>query len=316
MEYGLQIEPAFGFSYDEAVTVARAAQDLGYSAVWASDHFLLDPSRPDLNCMDCWTLLAGLARDTTSIRIGSLVTCVTYRNPAVLAKVAATVDTMSGGRLIFGLGAGWNAAEHRAYGIAFPDPGERVGRLREALEITERLWTQATTTYDGRYYRLVDAPSAPKPLQKPRPPILVGGSKPRLLKLMARHADLINMGSGQTPETYGKNLRSLEELCRAEKRDLATIKKTHLMTFVVGKDRQEASEVISRVAQQAGKTADEYVSNRGTTFIGTAPEAVATIQEFADAGVQHIMTRFPFGEELRSMRLFADAIMPETRGSN
>lgn len=186
MDFGLQIEPAYGFEYDYAAEIANTSSQHGYTSVWASDHFMLNLTDSDRNCMDCWTLLAALARDTSGLRLGSLVSCVTYRNPAMLAKVAATVDMMSGGRLVFGIGAGWNEAEHMAYGINFPRPGERVERLREAVEITRSLWTTPVTNFVGRHYQMTNAVSAPKPVQKPHPPILIGGSKPRVLRTAAK----------------------------------------------------------------------------------------------------------------------------------
>ncbi|MEX2378167.1 MAG: TIGR03560 family F420-dependent LLM class oxidoreductase [Dehalococcoidia bacterium] len=313
VDFGLQIEPAYGFTYEEVLELGLACSGHGFQSVWMSDHFMQDPNNAERNCMDCWTLMSALAAEVKDIRLGSLVTCVTYRNPAVLAKIAATVDLISGGRLDFGIGAGWNEAEHNAYGIRFPSPGERVDRLFEAIEIIRRLWTEPKATFQGKHYSVTDAVSAPKPVQRPYPPILVGGSKPRMLRAIARYADIVNMGSGQSPQSYAGNLGKLEAVCAEEGRDFNRIRKTHLMTFVVAKSADELEEVVGRAAAHAGVTPDQFRANRGFSFIGTAAEAVDVIKQYNDAGVSQFMARFPYGEERRSMRLFADDVMPRVR---
>ncbi len=310
MDYGLQIEPAYGFSYDEVVEAVATAQEHGYTSAWSSDHFFLGAGDPERNCMDCWTLLAGLARDTSDIGLGSMVTCVTYRNPALLAKAAATVDVMSGGRLTFGIGAGWNDTEHEAYGFEFPGAGERVTRLQEATEMIRGLWTQPRTDFTGRYYSAVDAVSAPKPAQQPHPPILIGGSGPRVLRTAARFADCINMGSGQSPESYAAKLESLRSLCDAEGTDFDRIRPSHLMTFVMGRDSSEVDEAVERAAAFGGVSKNEFVAQRGFSFIGTTAEAVEAVRSYQEAGVQEMVTRFPYGDEKRSIRLMAEEVMP------
>lgn len=309
MDYGLQIEPAYGFEYDQAAELVNSATRHGYTSAWSSDHFMLNPVDTDRDCMDCWTFLAGLARDTSGLRIGSLVTCVTYRNPAVLAKVAATVDRMSGGRLVFGIGAGWNEAEHNAYGIPFPPVGERVERLREGVELIRKLWTEPVTNFDGQHYSASKAVSAPKPLQDPHPPILIGGSKPRVLRTVARYANYTNMGSGQSPESYEKNLGVLNNLCKEEGTNFDHIRRSHLMTFVTGRDSTEVDTAAGSAAKFAGVSKKHFIENRGFTFIGTTSEAVDAIKKYRDAGVQEMVTRFPFGDEERSMQLMADEVM-------
>lgn len=310
MDYGLQIEPAYGFTYEEALEAVETAQQNGYTSAWSSDHFLLGEDDPDRNCMDCWTLLAGLARDTSGIRLGSMVTCVTYRNPALLAKIAATVDVMSKGRLTFGIGAGWNEVEHNAYGYAFPRVGERIDRLREAVEIIRGLWTERYTTFEGHHYAVVNAVSAPKPVQQPHPPILIGGSGPRLLRTAARFADCINMGSGQSPESYSAKLELLRSMCDDEGTDFDRIKPSHLMTFIIGTDASELEDAVGRAAAFEGISKDEFVSRNANAFIGTTAEAADAVRSYQDAGVREMVTRFTYGDETRSMRLMAEEVMP------
>ena len=165
MKVGVIVSPAAGWRYDELAALARA-----------------------------WTLVAALARDTERIRLGTLVTAVQYRNPALLAKIAAGIDQISGGRLELGLGAGWKEDEYRAYGYEFPPAGARVEQLRDALEITTRLWRDDRATYAGKHYGVADAVCSPKPLQRPRPPIWVGGARPRVMRLAARYADGFDLG--------------------------------------------------------------------------------------------------------------------------
>jgi len=280
MDYGLQIEPAYGFTYEEALEAVETAQQNGYASAWSSDHFLLGEDDPDRNCMDCWTLLAGLARDTSGIRLGSMVTCVTYRNPALLAKIAATVDVMSKGRLTFGIGAGWNEVEHNAYGYEFPAVGERIERLREAVEIIRGLWSERYTNFEGQHYSVVNAVSAPKPVQRPHPPILIGGSGPRLLRTAARFADCINMGSGQSPESYFAKLEVLRSMCEEEGTDFNRIKPSHLMTFIIGTDASEVEAAIGRAAAFEGISKAAFVAKNTNAFIGTIAEAVDAIKRY------------------------------------
>lgn len=310
MQFGLQIEPQFGFTYMQVRDLAAKCRAHGFESIWASDHFLLSPGDTDRNCMDCWTLLAALAAEVKDIRLGSLVTCMSYRNPAVLAKIAATVDLISGGRLEFGVGAGWKDVEHDAYGILFPSPGERVDRFLEGIQIIRGLWTQPETTFDGRFYSVRDAASAPKPVQRPHPPILIGGSKPRMLRAMARFADSVNMGGANDPAGYAETLGRLQIACEREGTDFDRLRKTHMQTFVVASTDRDVEELVERVARADGMSPDEYRQKRARAFIGTASGAVDLVRQYAELGVTQIMTVFPFGEEQRSMDVFAESVIP------
>ena len=185
MDAGIQIEPQFGFSFEEFVGIAREAESLGFSHFWTSDHFFLAPEEPQTECLEAWSLLAALSQVTTRLRLGTLVTCQSYRSPALLAKIAAGVDVMSGGRLEFGVGAGWKEVEYTAYGFPFPPAGVRVGQLVDTLEIVRAMWTTERATYGGRYYSVRDALCSPKPVQRPHPPILVGAAGDRMLRVVA-----------------------------------------------------------------------------------------------------------------------------------
>jgi F420-dependent oxidoreductase-like protein len=200
------------FSYPVLEEFWRAADGLGaFHAIWDYDHFygLVDPAQPTL---EGWTLLAGMAVLTRNTRVGCLVSAVTYRNPAMLAKMAVTVDHMSAGRLEFGIGAGWHENEHRGYGLEFPSPRARVEMLDEALTITRRLWTEDSVSFQGHYYTLDAAFCNPKPQQRPHPPIVIGGVKPKMLRVIARHADEWN-APGTGPEEWSRVSANLDEAC-------------------------------------------------------------------------------------------------------
>ena len=191
MKLAVIFSPAAGaHPYPELRDLAREAERAGLESFWVSDHFFGGPvGVPDRDCLEAWTLVAALARETTRIRLGVLVTAAQYRNPALLAKIVAGVDQMSDGRVEFGIGAGWKTEEYRAYGYEFPPAGARVEQLKDSLEICRRLWTSDRATYHGKHYRIDDAVCAPKPAQRPHPPIWVGGSGPRVIRLAARYAD-------------------------------------------------------------------------------------------------------------------------------
>jgi probable F420-dependent oxidoreductase len=194
MKLGVIVSPAAGYGYDEIKDLARESERSGLESFWVSDHFFGGEGFPDRDCLEAWTLLAALARDTKTIRLGCLVTAAQYRNPALLAKIVAGVDQMSGGRIEFGIGAGWKVNEYQAYGYEFQDPGPRVDQMIEAIEICRRLWTEERASYAGKHYRIENAVCAPKPAQKPYPPLWVGGSGPRVMRVAARLADGFDIG--------------------------------------------------------------------------------------------------------------------------
>src|SRR6266480_7322936 len=214
-------------SYDDILRVWLEADNIPLiEHAWAFDHFIplgLDPTGP---CLEGWTLLAALAARTDRLRVGVMVTGNTYRHPAVLAKMGATVDVISHGRLDFGIGAGWNELECSMYGIPLYAPGERIRRLGEACEVVKKLWTETVANFDGKYYQLKDARCEPKPVQKPYPPFVIGGSGEQLtLRVVAQYADIWNFVGGSI-DIFRHKIEVLEEHCEAVGRDPSEIERS------------------------------------------------------------------------------------------
>ncbi|MGH9034586.1 MAG: TIGR03560 family F420-dependent LLM class oxidoreductase, partial [Acidimicrobiia bacterium] len=202
----------------KAKEIALLAEAKGYDSVWVYDHFHNVPKPAHEAVFECWTTLAALAEATTTVRLGQMVGCALYRAPAVLAKITSNIDVISGGRLEWGIGAGWYRNEFAGYGFPFPEPKERIGRMRETVEIVKAMWSQPEATYDGRYFQLDRAQCDPKPLQSPHPPVWIGGGGEQLtLRVVARHADWANFG-GQ-PHEWAHKREVLKEHCKAVGRD-------------------------------------------------------------------------------------------------
>ena len=288
----------------------QEAEELGFDSAWTFDHFIPIVADPKGPCYDGWTLLAALAAKTSRMRIGCLVTGNTYRNPAVLAKMATTVDHISGGRLQLGIGAAWFKLEHQAYGIPFYTAKERVDRMEEAVQLIRMLWTEKETNFTGKYYQLVDAPFEPKPLQKPYPPILIGGrGKKWTLPIVAKYADAWNAG-GLSPAGMAELIEVLNGYCRQFDRNCADIEKTFATLMVLSDNEQKVDQVAQLVAQARGVTPEQA---RATMLMGTSEEVKEQVQAYIDAGVEHIIIamRQPYDRE--GLRRFAQEVMPEFR---
>jgi F420-dependent oxidoreductase-like protein len=306
MDLGVQIEPQFGFSYDSVRDIARAAHAAGFTRLWVSDHLFLNKDSVATDCLEAWTLLAALARDTQGIRIGPMVTAQSYRNPALLAKIAAGVDQMSGGRLEFGVGAGWKDVEYTAYGYEFPEAGVRVTQLVETLEICTRLWRDERATYHGKYYRVDEAVCAPKPKQKPLP-IWIGGTKPRVMRIAAKWAQWFNMSNPSTApsERIATMNASLAEACKAVGRDPATLKKSLFVTAFVAPTSKEADTLVDELAAKAKTTRQEWLAARPGAIVGTTDEAAEKFREIANGGIDHANVMLPYGHELEGIKALA-----------
>jgi F420-dependent oxidoreductase-like protein len=230
------------FDYPVLEEFWRSADELGFHSIANYDHFygLVDPATPTF---EGWTTLAAMAAVVRRARISCLVSSVTYRNPAVLAKMAVTVDHICGGRLDFGIGAGWHEGEHRGYGLEFPSAGTRVDMLDEALTVIRRLWSEKSVTFAGRFYTLTDALCEPKPVQRPHPPIVIGGEKPRMLRVVARHADEWNVINAGDPQAWAQVSASLDDACREVGRDPAEIRRSVQLFLHPAQDGQVEAQL-------------------------------------------------------------------------
>jgi F420-dependent oxidoreductase-like protein len=294
MRFALMTEPQQGLSYDEQLGLARLAERLGVEAFFRSDHYRGFPGPADQPTTDSWTVLAGLARETTKIRLGVLVSPVTFRHPGAFAKVITTVDEMSGGRVEVGVGAGWNDAEHAGLGLAFPDIKQRADLMEDQLAVLHGLWGAPDGwSYRGSQLTVNGAVFWPKPVQRPHPPIIVGGEgSPRSLRLAAQYADEYNISSNPPDICRDINAR-LDEECRKVGRDPATITRSAMVGLLIGADE---AEVRRRVADQlavvaaADTDATAWFEERRPRWIsGTPDEARAMVARFEAAGVQRIM---------------------------
>jgi F420-dependent oxidoreductase-like protein len=303
VDLGIQIEPQFGFSYADVLGIAREGEVSAFRALWVSDHLFLNPDAVATDCLEAWTLLAALAVDTKTIRIGPMVTSQSYRNPALLAKIAAGVDHMSGGRLEFGLGAGWKEVEYRAYGYEFPDAPTRITQMVETLEICTRLWREPKSTYRGKHYRIEDAVSSPKPVQKPLP-IWIGGTKPRVMRIAAKYANWFNMSNPSDPvePRIAELNKALPEACKAVGRDIATLKRSLFIQVLAAPTRREVDEVAGELGSRAKTSGAEWLKARPTMIVGTPDEVGTRLRAIAGAGIDHANIMFPYKFELIGVR--------------
>ena len=231
MRFVFMVDPQEGLTYARMVELAQAAEQAGFDAFVRSDHWLSLQGNWSAGATDAWTTLGGLARETARIRLGTMVSPITFRLPVALAKAVATVDEMSGGRVELGIGAGWYAPEHERFGIPYPPMAERFEMLEEQLQILVGLWTEPSLTFEGRHYRLIGAVCEPKPLQRPHPPIVVGGyGKPRLVRLAASYADELNLDN-PTPESCVEVHGRLDAACRAAGREPGTVGRSAMLAW-------------------------------------------------------------------------------------
>ena len=299
-------EPQQGATYDQLLAVAQLAEELGFDAFFRSDHYLNMGGTPGPGSTDAWVTLAAIARETSRIRLGTLVTPVTFRLPGLLAIQVAQADVMSGGRIELGLGAGWYEAEHTAYGIPFPPTGARFEMLEEQLAIVTGLWTTPIGemfAFDGKHYQLADSPALPKPTQQPRPPIIIGGGGPkRTPRLAAQFADEFNLAFRDVSDFRDASDR-VRVACERIDRDPATMQYTAAQVVCVGRDEAE----VQRRAQAIGRAADEL---REHGAAGTPAEAVARIHTFAAAGAETMYLQVLDLDDLDHLRLIAAEVAP------
>lgn len=314
IRFGIQTGPQF-VSWDALLRYWRAADDLGYQTAYTFDHFLPIAPGGDMGdqwvedtCLEGWTALTALGALTKQIRVGCLVTGNTYRHPAVLANMATTVDHITNGRLEFGIGAGWYELEHSMYGVPFYSVPERIRRMGEAIEVCKLLWTQHRSNYQGQYYSLNDALSEPKPIQKPHPPVVIGGSGEKLtLRRVARHADTWN--SFGSPEVFQKKLEILKQHCDAVGRDFNEIEIQAGAALIIGRDAEAVNQQLASIARTRNVPVERA---KQMALAGTPDEVAARLQQYIDVGVTHFLfTGGPYTPE--RLEVFAQDVMPRFR---
>ncbi|QBD83414.1 LLM class F420-dependent oxidoreductase [Ktedonosporobacter rubrisoli] len=280
------------------IRVTQTAEELGFASAWLVDHFHTTPTPSQEVTFECWTSIAALARETRSIRIGQMVTCNNYRHPALLAKMASTVDVLSHGRLNFGIGAGWYEHEFRAYGYAYPEAPERLQQLREAVQIILAMWTQEEAHFAGKYYQINGAINQPKGVQKPHIPLLIGGDGEKVtLKLVARYADACNIGND--PASVRQKLTVLKAHCEALGRDYESIRRTtSTLCLLAESDEQALAQLPAALKARLG-------DRLNTALIGSPATLRRRLEAYAEAGVQELLLRFVAGTDLETLRRFA-----------
>jgi len=304
LHVGVQLQ-AQHTSWTEFRDALLAVEELGLDSVWTFDHLLPFSGPEDGAALETLTTLSAMAALTGRVRLGVLVAGVLYRDPATLAKSAALVDHISGGRLEFSLGAAWAEREFDAYGLPFPPLRERYERLEEALQIVEALWSRPRTTFEGTHYRLHDAPCEPKPLQSPRPPITLGGSGLGTLRIAARHADRWNAQG--SPERCAERAARLERCCAEVGRDFAEIELSVHPSLSVAATTAEAEEVAARTAAAHGGDLEQQ---RDRWLIGTPAEVAEQVRAFTDRGFSHFVFGVGHPFEREPLRLLREEVLP------
>jgi F420-dependent oxidoreductase-like protein len=318
MQFGLQ-HPNFNFDYDAQSNngdtsqiadslrnLVTRAENIGFDSFWVMDHFhqIQFVGRPEEPMLEGWTIISMLAGITTKIKLGTLVTGIIYRYPSVLAKVAATLDVLSKGRLYMGIGAGWNEQESLAYGISFPSNQERMLMLEEAIQIIRKMWTEEPyASFNGKYYQIHNAYCNPKPIQKPSPPILVGGSGERkTLKIVAKHADACNLFG--SPETVRKKLDILKEHCKTVGRDYDSILKTKLGAIIID---DNSDMVKNRVRETFRGIPEEQIKE--FVIYGTPEDVLRQIEILEQVGIQYLIVDLEPSREVEALDTFANKVI-------
>ena len=275
--------------WDTILKASKDIEDLNYESVWVYDHFHTVPSPTQDPTFECWSLMAALSQVTEKVRIGQMCTCNSYRNPAYLTKVASTIDSMSGGRLEFAIGAGWYDQEYKAYGYEYPSAGIRLKMLEEALQIYIAMNTEEKATFEGEFYSIKNAINQPKPLQKPYPPLWVcGGGEKVTLKLLARYGDYGNWDVDVDGFIHKSEI--LKNHCEQQKRDYSSIKKTLHTNVIIGENQKDLENKIEKISTVTGIPKEMYIDK---PLVGTQEKVFNTVDEFKSVDCSYIIAYIP-----------------------
>jgi F420-dependent oxidoreductase-like protein len=303
MQLCLMIEGQEGVTWSQWLDLARACEEQGVPTLFRSDHYMqLGGGHPERGSLDAWTTLAALAAVTTTLRFGTLVSPATFRHPSMLAKAVVTADHVSGGRMELGLGAGWHAREHEAYGFPFPPTRERMDVLEEQLQVIRGAWLTEPFSFEGRHYTVRDLNAQPKPVQRPRPPIIIGGSAgPRSAALAARYADEYNTVF-PTLDDVRERHAAVERACEAAGREPLPF--SVMTSVVLGRDRGELEDRLRRLAELTGEDAALLLAQPPSGWVvGTLDDAAEQIAALDEAGVQRLMCQHLLHDDLDAVAL-------------
>lgn len=316
MQLGVMVEGQEGLTWDRWRQIMACVEELGFESLWRSDHFmsLVDNDRESL---ETWVALTLAAAETTRLRFGPLVCPITFRHPSLLARMAAAVDALSGGRLVLGVGAGWNAQEHHAFGLPFPPVHERMDMLEEGLEVIAALLGDGPAQFAGRYYQLTGANPRPKPVQRPRIPVLIGTTgMRRMLRIVARYADEWDVPGIITPGAYRARHERLAAYCRQINRDPNEIRRCVSTAFLIGRNDRELrrrteamQQLLPHLASLSASVVLETL-HKEEWLIGTPGQIVASLQALADEGVQRVMLQHNDQTDFEALELIAREVMP------
>jgi F420-dependent oxidoreductase-like protein len=298
IKFGVTINAAhemqYHSNYDSIKKIAQDCERLGYDSLWAMDHLMWGMNNEG-SVFEAWTLLSALAEVTHSIKLGPLVACNSFRNPTLTAKIASTFDVISKGRLIFGYGAGWKEEEYEAYGFPFRDPVTRVNQMKEGITLIKKLWTEEKTSFRGDFYEAKETICKPKPLQKPHPPIMIGGGGEKYtLKVAAEIGNIWNMWGGSI-EDYRRKVKILEENCDSLERKISDIELSWSGNFLIGKNEKRLNKKISTYGVE-------------NMIVCTYKNCIEILQDYIDAGCKHfIFSLYTFNDEKET---FMEEIAP------
>ena len=313
MRFSLMLEGQEGVTWERWLAVAELCERLGFEGIFTSDHYLSVMRAPDRGSNDAWTLLSALAARTQRLRVGTMVSPVTFRLPMVLAKTVTTVDHLSGGRVDLGIGAGWWEEEHRTHGLPFPPTNERFEMLEEQLEIIHGLWSEDVFSFAGRHYSLDECRFLPKPLQRPHPPIVIGGNGgPRIARLVGRWGDEFNRVGG-TPEEVRTSFERVREAVTSAGRVGGSVTMSFMTWFTIGRTEDEwraRVEHLRRMDPTAGSFEDYLADISKDRLVGTVEQAIDTMNAYAAAGVERFVLNDELLGDIDHIELLASEVLP------
>lgn len=318
MDLGVMIEGQEDLNWPLWRRIIRATEDLGFESLWRSDHFFSLSGPHTRDALETFLSFVLVAEESSRIRFGPLVSSMTFRHPSLLARMAAQIDQLSGGRFVLGMGAGWNVPEHEAFGLAFPPLRERMDRLEESVQVVQALWRDGPASFAGAHYQLRDAECFPKPVQQPLPVLIGGGGEKRTLRIAAQYAAEWN-GVGLDVAGYLHKRAVLEEHCAAVGRDPATIRHSQMAAFVIGRDAVGQHAHLARLAEKLPALRDRdpdallgSLRERGW-LTGTPGEIVEEIGRRGEAGLSRIMLQHHANDDFDSLELIASDVLPQVQ---